>query len=111
MPRQQKGFDWTLFGKRVHAGVRVRGIGPDRTVWWQGILLENYPYGQEEFFADIQSCYYARRIQLQNRQRPRLRFQPIDELGESYFLLMGRSSVTIEFRIKGKWRSLTQIMA
>ncbi len=95
-------MDWKRFQARVPVGTMVRGND------WSGIVLENYPYLEEEQVLPHVAAEYVGEFWEKFNTQPCLRFQPFDLPGESKFLVLWS---TIQFFINDQWLTFEQVMA
>lgn len=102
------GIDWDKFAARVPAGtwIRCRIEGYESEI---GILIENYPYEEDEAIAD-RTDWYAKSgaIDLSALSNfPSLRCQWFDSLPEAHVL---PSSHFLQYLINGHWKTFHEVM-
>lgn len=98
---------WKKFQQYVSPGTQVRGGVVNGVAAWDGILIENYPYAKEEFFAEECAQGYDRQCMNQLQRQPVLRYQGFKRRREGEFLAMHQ---TVQFMVDGRWMSLVEIL-
>lgn len=85
----------------------MRGGVVNDVAAWCGVLIENYPYAKEEFFAEECAQGYDRRCMNQLQRQPVFRYQGFETLWEGEFLAMHQ---TVQFLLGDRWLSLVEIL-
>lgn len=100
---------WVKFARHVTVGSEVRNMR-DGKEQWRGVLLENYPYGAEEYIEEeCESLRYYRMNLRKLQQRPTLRFQEYaDRLPQRQAILA--LWPTLQFFVQDQWLSMAEIL-